>query len=114
MYLAMLAIVMHNIGYPLVFLILALPIVYLTIKHRFASYILTSTLFCAMAVSAHVAELPVTIPVTLFAIALAVRQLGQKNGYQLYHSAWHILTGIGFYLLTSLAHKAGLFAILGK
>ena len=100
MYLAMTAIFLHNIGHPLYFWAVALPIVYLTLRYAFVSYALVGVMWCAVVASAYLAGLSVAIPVVLFALALGLRQLGEVRHYQFNHSAWHLLTAYGFYLLT--------------
>jgi hypothetical protein len=99
MYLAMTAIILHNIGHPLYFWLVALPIVYLTLRYAFVSYALVGVMWCAVVTSAYLTGILVTIPVIIFALALGLRQLGEVRNYQFNHSAWHVLTAIGFYLL---------------
>jgi hypothetical protein len=99
MYLAMVGIFLYNIGHPLYFWLVGLPIVLATLRYRFDSYTLTGAMWCAVVASAYLTGISVTIPVIIFAIALALRQLGEVRNYQFNHSAWHVLTAIGFYLL---------------
>jgi hypothetical protein len=56
-------------------------------------------MWCAVVGSAYIIGIPVVAPVIIFAIALALRQLGQVKHYQFNHSAWHLLTAYGLYLL---------------
>ena len=101
MYLAMAGIFLYNIGHPLYFWLVALPIVYLTLRYAFVSYALVGVMWCAVVASAYLTGISVTIPVIIFALALGLRQLGEVRHYQFNHSAWHFLTAYGFYLLVS-------------
>ena len=101
MYLAMTSITLHNVGHPLYFWAVIAPILIGMLYYRFDSYALTGALWCAVVASAYLAGLSVAIPVVLFALALGLRQLGEVRHYQFNHSAWHVLTAIGFYLLVS-------------
>ena len=94
MYVAMIAIISHNIGLPLIFWLVALPAVLLTLRYRFDSLTLTGALWCACVGTAYLCGLPIVIPVIIFAIALGFRQYGHIG-----HDVWHILTATGFYLL---------------
>jgi hypothetical protein len=100
MYVAMVAILLYNIGHPFYFWLVALPIVYLTLRYAFVSYVLVGAMWCAVVASAYAIGIPVVVPIIIFAIALALRQIGQVRNYQFNHSMWHLLTAIGFYLLT--------------
>ena len=101
MYLAMAGIFLYNIGHPLYFWLVALPIVYLTLRYAFVSYALVGVMWCAVVTSAYLTGISITIPVIIFALALGLRQLGEVRHYQFNHSAWHVLTAYGFYLLVS-------------
>jgi len=100
MYVAMVAIILYNIGHPVYFWLVALPIIVATIRYRFDSLALTGALWCAAVASAYIIGIAVVVPVIIFAIALAIRQIGQVRNYQFNHSMWHLLTAIGFYLLS--------------
>lgn len=99
MYLAMSAILLYNIGHPLYFWAVMAPIVLGTLVFRFDSFVFTGALWCAVVGSAYMAGLPIIIPIILFAIAFAFRQLGQVRNYQFNHSVWHLMTATGFYML---------------
>lgn len=99
MYIAMTAIILHNIGHPLLFWLVALPILFATLRYLFDSFALTGALWSVLTLTAHLTGISITFPVILFCIALALRQLGQVRNYQFNHSAWHVLTAIGFFLL---------------
>ena len=101
MYLAMTAIFLHNVGHPLYFWAVIAPILISTLYYKFDSYTLTGALWCAVVASAYLMGLSITIPVIIFALALGLRQLGEVRNYQFNHSAWHVLTAYGFYLLVS-------------
>jgi hypothetical protein len=100
MYVAMVAIILYNIGHPFYFWLVGLPIVYLTLRYAFVSYVLVGAMWCAVVASAYIIGIPVVVPIIIFAIALALRQIGQVRNYQFNHSMWHLLTAIGFFLLT--------------
>jgi hypothetical protein len=100
MYLAMTAIILYNIGHPFYFWLVALPIVYLTLRYAFVSYVLVGAMWCAVVASAYAIGIAVVVPIIIFALALAIRQWGHDDHYQITHSIWHILTATGFYLLS--------------
>jgi hypothetical protein len=101
MYIAMTAIFLHNIGHPLYLGAVIAPILISTLYYKFDSYALTGALWCVVVASAYLTGLSITIPVIIFALALGLRQLGEIRNYQFNHSAWHVLTAYGFYLLVS-------------
>jgi hypothetical protein len=100
MYIAMVAIILYNIGHPFYFWLVALPIIVATVRYRFDSLTLTGALWCAVVASAYIIGIAVVVPVIIFALAIAIRQFGHDDHYQLTHSIWHILAATGFYLLT--------------
>jgi hypothetical protein len=100
MYIAMVAIILYNIGHPFYFWLVALPIIVATVRYRFDSLTLTGALWCAVVASAYIIGIAVVVPVIIFALAIAIRQWGHDDHYQITHSIWHILAATGFYLLS--------------
>jgi len=100
MYIAMVAIILYNIGHPFYFWAVIAPIIVATVRYRFDSLTLTGALWCAVVASAYIIGIAVVVPVIIFALAIAIRQWGHDDHYQITHSIWHILAATGFYLLS--------------
>jgi hypothetical protein len=97
MYSIMLGLLLHLQGLPVWLAIIAIAATYYY-KPMVGNFSAIGVLWVAMMLSMH--DLTQALIVAgIFALAFHLRQVGEQRRHQLYHSLWHLLTAIGFYLI---------------